>query len=73
MYHVDMPQLPTFNVTDAQAQRILKAFGTPEAYKEWLKEAIAIYVGDVEGRVLEEDVQTRRRSLVDNIRRDFGV
>lgn len=39
-----MPLLPTHNVTDAQAQRMLGAYGSQEAYLAWLKEQIIEFV-----------------------------
>jgi uncharacterized NAD(P)/FAD-binding protein YdhS len=43
-----MPALPTFTVTDAQAQRLLAAFGSVDNYKAWLKEQLVRYVVDHE-------------------------
>lgn len=52
-----MPDLPTITVTQAQADRILTAFGgTPAiavpAYKDWLRMA-------VRGKVLQEAINTQ--------------
>jgi uncharacterized NAD(P)/FAD-binding protein YdhS len=43
-----MPNLPTLFVTDAQATRMIAAFGSAENYKTWLKEQIIRYVTDYE-------------------------
>ena len=43
-----MPTLPTLTVTQAQADRMMAAYGTAEAYKEWLRAAIVNYVTFVE-------------------------
>lgn len=43
-----MPTLPTLTVTQAQADRLLAAFGTTKAYKDWLKENLIQYVIDHE-------------------------
>lgn len=45
-----MATLPTLTVTDAQATRILTAFGTALAYKIWLRDAIVNYVIWSEGQ-----------------------
>ena len=39
-----MPNLPTFSVTDAQATRMLSAFGSTDAYIAWLKQSIIDFV-----------------------------
>ncbi|HWT39679.1 MAG TPA: hypothetical protein VN081_00135 [Dongiaceae bacterium] len=46
-----MPTLPTFTVTQAQADRLLAAYGSVDNYKAWLKEQIIEYVVEVEGDV----------------------
>ncbi len=42
--------LPTITVTDAQAQRLLAAFGTADNYKKWLKIQLVRYVLNVEAQ-----------------------
>lgn len=54
-----MPTLPTFTVTDAQAQRMLAAWGSAEEYKKWLREQIALYVS------MQEANSTRQQNKVD--------
>ena len=39
-----MPQLPTLTVTDAQAQRMLAAYGSVDNYLEWLRSQIIEFV-----------------------------
>lgn len=39
-----MPDLPTLNVTPAQADRLLAAFGSVAKYREWLRKALQDYV-----------------------------
>ena len=46
-----MPNLPTIFVTDAQADRLLAAFGSVENYKAWLKATLIDYVVEHEDRV----------------------
>jgi hypothetical protein len=39
-----MPDLPTLTVTQAQADRMLAAWGSASNYKEWLKNQVIAYV-----------------------------
>ena len=39
-----MVTLPTFDVTEVQAQRLLAAFGSVSAYKSWLRQRLIDYV-----------------------------
>jgi len=43
-----MPALPTLTVSQAQADRLLAAFGSVAAYKQWLKDSLVQYVIDAE-------------------------
>lgn len=43
-------ELPTINVTDAQAQVLLQVFGTATNYRTWLKKALR---EEVESRVYQ--------------------
>lgn len=58
-----MPTLPTFDVTDNQANRMIAVFGSPEAYVEWLKTTIVEYVLAAEEKEIraqfEEEYQER--------------
>lgn len=54
-----MPTLPTFTVTDAQAQRMLAAWGSVSEYRRWLREQIAMYVSTHEAN------QTRQQNKAD--------
>jgi hypothetical protein len=56
-----MPNMPTFQVTDAQAQRILAAYGDADAYRAWLKRAIREHVIAHEGRVLDDQHNAEKR------------
>ena len=57
-----MPQLPTLTVTDVQAARIIAAFGTVEAYKEWLKERLINHVLDVEDQAENQAYAEKREA-----------
>lgn len=43
-----MPDLPTLTVTQAQADRMIAAWGTAAAYRQWLRSKIVEYVIDYE-------------------------
>ena len=66
-----MPTLPTLTVTQAQADRMLAAWGDTESYKVWLKEQIIKYVIEWEKTLkqrqflieLEQDEQETRQTL----------
>lgn len=56
-----MPTLPTLTVTDAQAARLLAAFGSTDAYRAWLKKTLIDYVITYEERA---DYETWRQARV---------
>jgi hypothetical protein len=62
-----MPNLPTFTVTDAQAARLLAAFGSTENYKAWLKQQLTAYVLDketeAERATFQNNVNTKRGEI----------
>lgn len=59
-----MPDLPTLTVTDAQANRMLAAYGSVANYKLWLREKIIEHVLNEEEKQLaqqfSEDIQNKR-------------
>lgn len=63
-----MPTLPTLTVTQAQADRILAAFGDANAYKAWLKDRIVDFVATKEAQTrLDQflaDEATKRSTAV---------
>lgn len=61
-----MPALPTLNVSDAQAQRITKAFGSVSAYKEWLKGQIIDFVINNEEQALMAQYVADRQARKEN-------
>lgn len=61
-----MPDLPTFTVTDAQAQRLMRVFGTPAAYREWLRRQITAAVKEFEAKEQERLVREYAASLTPN-------
>jgi hypothetical protein len=74
-----MPDLPTLTVTDAQANRILLAFGgqvdeagaalTPvQAYRRWLRESVRNHVLLVEGQKLDQQHNEAKRTALERLR-----
>lgn len=50
-----MPTLPTITVTQAQADRMLAAYGDVATYKRWLADQIRQYVTQIEtSRIRQE-------------------
>lgn len=68
-----MPQLPTFNVTDAQANRILEAFGTTQAYKDWLRNSIKNFVTEYETRTILQNTDMQVGNKIQEIESDLGT
>lgn len=60
-----MPELPTITVTDEQATRMLAAFGSAEAYREWLVEGIKDYVVTQERQAINQRYEEARQGEID--------
>jgi hypothetical protein len=62
-----MPTLPTFTVTQAQADRLLAAFGSVENYQNWLKNQLVTFVLNKEmesaNEAMEAQVAAKRAEL----------
>jgi hypothetical protein len=67
-----MPSLPTFTVTDAQAQRLLAAFGSVENYEEWLLRAIVGYVLSFEAEEINAQARDLIRAKENELRESLG-
>lgn len=71
-----MPTLPTLTVTQAQADRMIAAYGDPgdttaqavEKYKAWLTESIVDYVLRAEARDLHEQHNAALRDALATLR-----
>lgn len=63
-----MPTLPTLTVTQAQADRLLAAFGSTAAYKEWLKDALIGYVIHQETKTQVQAVQDSAKTADKDLR-----
>lgn len=66
-----MATLPTLTVTTEQADRLLAVFGSPDRYKEWLKQTVIAYVisQEVEQQiqVVRDTKQVEQNNLLSNI------
>lgn len=66
-----MPQLPTLTVTDAQAARMLAAYGTVDAYKAWLIEQIIGHVLDHEQKRMATEALEQQRTAMAALRAEL--
>lgn len=62
-----MPTLPTFTITDDQANRILAAFGDVATYKQWLKRQIIQEVLRHEAKGMRDQVEGQIASMQDQV------
>lgn len=62
-----MPDLPTLTVSQAQATRLLEAFGTTAQYKDWLKTQITAHVLQYENAKIEAATAAFHKQKVDEI------
>jgi hypothetical protein len=60
--------LPTLSVTNAQAQRLLAAFGDQAGYRRWLKRALLDEVDRREARRLHDEANTSVREALEQLR-----
>lgn len=58
-----MPDLPTLTVTQAQADRMLAAYGSVANYRQWLKEQIIEHVTIIEMANLRAQHQQAERDI----------
>lgn len=68
-----MPTLPTFTVTDAQAARLMAAFGDTATYREWLKQNLIDYVISYEERKDYEAWRAARTVKNEQSRADLDI
>lgn len=68
-----MPDLPTFTVSDTQAQRILNAFGSVQNYKDWLSENIKSYVFHHERRQIMNQVDAEVTAKQNDIETNLDI
>jgi hypothetical protein len=67
-----MPTLPTLTVTQAQADRLLAAFGTVDQYKAWLKEQLINYVVSHESQATYQQATTTVEANEATLRSDLN-
>lgn len=73
MYDNIMPTLPTFEVTQAQADRLINAFGSVDNYKAWLKERLIEYVIESEARQEYLNWQATQNNKGDQTRQELDI
>ena len=62
-----MPELPTFTVTAAQAQRLLAVFGSAAEYKAWLRQQIKAKVIEHESAQAIDAYQAQRKQIDEEV------
>jgi hypothetical protein len=62
-----MPDLPTITVTQAQADRMLAAYGSVANYRLWLKTTIIQYVTTTEMANLKAQHQQDERDIAASV------
>lgn len=62
-----MPDLPTLTVTQAQADRIVAAFGSVANYRTWLKEAVRDRVRNVEVEKIRAQSEADMKAKSDEV------
>lgn len=66
-----MPMLPTCEVSAAQGERILAAYGSIENYRNWLKHSVREYVLQYEmdeyRRTHQVDMATQAQQIYDSL------
>lgn len=68
-----MPTLPTLTVSDVQANAMLQAWGTPEAYLDWLTRQIKGYVLANETRKIDAEVEAERQQRMAELIARLGI
>lgn len=63
-----MPDLPTLTVTAEQEQRILAAFGTADAYRDWLRAQITTAVTRIEVNAIAAKMETQMDAKAAEVR-----
>lgn len=67
-----MPSLPTIDVTQAQADRMLAAFGSAALYRQWLRRQIVAVVVEAEARNRAESFRATQEGARRQARIDLG-
>ena len=67
-----MPTLPTITVTDAQAQRMLAAYGSVDNYKKWLTKQIIEFVIRTEQFAIQQEAAQEQAALANTLRQSLG-
>lgn len=67
-----MPDLPTLNVTQQQAQVILESFGSAADYKSWLRHEIRLFVEHKKAQQMALEFNESKRSALASLRADLA-
>jgi hypothetical protein len=68
-----MPDLPTFTITQAQADRILAAFGSVQNYRDWLSSSVRDYVFQHERRQILQEYDVELQAKLAEIKASLGM
>lgn len=68
-----MPTLPTVDVTQAQADRLLAAHGSAANYRRWLVEANKKFVIDYERAAINTKYEVLRQAEIDAVGQAMDV
>lgn len=62
-----MPELPTLTVSDAQAARLMAAFGSVVDYKAWLRRQLVDHVTRYEMATINAETDALRRQRLEEV------
>ena len=68
-----MPTMPTIDVTQAQADRALAAYGSVANYKRWLADSVREYVVTKERAAINLRHEQARQAEVAQVEADMAV
>lgn len=68
-----MPVLPSPTVTTAQANRMLAAWGSEQAYMDWLVRSIKEFVLAEESKDIEEEFAAAKEERLRLLRESLGL
>jgi hypothetical protein len=68
-----MPTMPTIDVTQAQADRALAAFGSVANYKRWLADSVRDFVVNKERQAINLRHEQQRQAEIAQIEGDMAV
>lgn len=66
-YDDHMPFMPTVEVTDEQANRLLAAFGSIDAYRTWLRAQLTNRLREYELSLIDENTAQQKADKVQEV------